>query len=283
MNRAESLATTVRIGDLEITSVWDGTLEASLASILHLAPDEVARLVAAERASSAVDPLILPVRAFLVRGPGYLALVDTGSGSTKGPTMGYLPESLAALCVTPSAITHVLMTHVHMDHIGGLIDDAGRPAFPDAQLLLHAEEARYFLDTPDESVDARSRRHLQFQRRAVAAYGGRVRRVVDGEGLFGLAARLAPGHTPGHTCWEATSRGAKAVLLGDVIHLGAVQLARPASAMIYDVDAQRAADTRGEVLGRVAREGSVVAGAHLPASGIGRIVAAGEGYRFLPV
>lgn len=276
-------AATISIGDIEITSVWDGTLEASLASILRLDPEEAARLVAAEHAASGVDPLILPVRAFLVRGPGYLVLVDTGSGNTKGPTMGHLPSSLTALGVAPADITHVLMTHLHMDHIGGLIDDEGRPAFARAELLLHAEEARYFLDTPDAAIDARSRRHLPFQRRAIAACGDRVRSLVDGEGLPGLVARLAPGHTPGHTCWEVASRGARAVLLGDIIHLGAVQLGRPSSAMIYDVDAERAASTRVEVLERVAREGTIVAGAHLPASGLGRIEVAGAGYRFVPV
>jgi glyoxylase-like metal-dependent hydrolase (beta-lactamase superfamily II) len=277
-----SRTSTLAIGDLEITSVWDGTLEASLSSILRLDPDEAARLVAAEQAASGTNPLILPVRAFLVRGPGYLALVDTGSGDTKGPTMGHLPASLAALGVVPSAITHVLMTHVHMDHIGGLIDASGQAAFPRAALLLHAEEARYFLDTPDEAVDVRSRRHLPFQRRAIAACGDRVRRVVDGEGLPGLVARLAPGHTPGHTCWEAEAGDEKAAIFGDAIHLGAVQLARPDSAMIYDVDAERAARTRSDMLGRLAREGTMVAGAHLPASGLGRIEPADQGYRFVP-
>lgn len=274
---------TLALGDIDIASVWDGTLEASLTSILRLDPEEAARLVAAEQAASGADPLKLPVYAFLVRGPGYLALVDTGSGDTKGPTMGHLPASLAALGVVPSAITHVLMTHVHMDHIGGLIDAAGRPAFPQALLLLHTEEARYFLDTPDEALDARSQRHLSFQRRAISAYGDRLRRVVDGEGLPGLVARMAPGHTPGHTSWEAASGGEKLVMFGDVIHLAAVQLPRPASAMIYDVDAERACSTRTQMLARIAREGTMVAGAHLPASGLGRIEVAGEGYRFVPV
>lgn len=275
-------AATIAVGDIVITTVWDGTLKASLESILRLDPAEAAGLVAAEHDATGVDPLVLPVRAFLIRAGGRVILADTGSGTSKGPTMGHIPRSLAALGVSPGDIDCVLATHLHMDHIGGLIDDAGRPAFPNAELVMHEEEARYFLDTPEERIDARSRRNLDFQRRAVAAYSDRVRRVSDGEWLPGIAARLTPGHTPGHTCWEISSQGMKAVVFGDIVHLGAVQLARPSSAMIYDVDAGRAAQTRAGLLARIAGEGSFVAGAHLPAGGLGRIVAAGEGYRFVP-
>ncbi len=276
MDRAASIT----IGDIEITSVWDGTLKASLDSILRLDPKEAARLVAAEHEETGVDPLVLPVRAFLIRTGSRLALVDTGSGNTKGPTMGHLPRSFAALGVAAGDIGCVLMTHLHMDHIGGLIDESGRPSFPNAELVLHCEEASYFLDTAEDKLDARSRRNLDFQRLAVAAYGDRVRRVADGEGLPGVVARLAPGHTPGHTCWEVTSQGKTAAVFGDVVHLGAVQLARPSSAMIYDVDASRAAQTRSDLLARIAHDDILVAGAHLPAGGLGRIVKAGEGYRF---
>ncbi len=277
MDRAASIT----IGDIEIISVWDGTLKASLESVLRLDPEEAARLVAAEHEETGVDPLVLPVRAFLIRAGGRLALIDTGSGTTKGPTMGQLPRSLAALGVAAGDIDWVLMTHLHMDHIGGLIDESGRPAFPNAELVLHREEASYFLDTAEDKLDARSRRNLEFQRQAVAAYGDRLRRVADGEGLAGIAARLAPGHTPGHTSWEVTAGGKTTAIFGDVVHLGAVQLARPSSAMIYDVDAGRAAQTRSALLERIARDDMLVAGAHLPAGGLGRIVVAGEGYRFI--
>lgn len=278
MERANAVA----IGDIEITSVWDGTLVASLESVLRLDPSDAARLVAEEARVSGADPLILPVWAFLIRTGGKLALVDTGSGTTKGATMGHLPASLASLGVAAAAIDVVLMTHLHMDHIGGLIDGHGQPAFPNAEVVLHRDEARYFLDTPDADIDARSRRHLSFQRTAIAAYGNRVRRVCDGEGMVGVTAKLAAGHTPGHTTWQIASRGNSAVVLGDVIHLGAVQLARPASAMIYDVDPDRAATTRTALLAELASSRALVAGAHLPGGGRGRIEAADEGYRFVP-
>jgi glyoxylase-like metal-dependent hydrolase (beta-lactamase superfamily II) len=83
--------------------------------------------------------------------------------------------------------------------------------------------------------------------------------------------------------WILSSEGQTAVVLGDVIHLGAVQLPLPATPMIYDVDPVLAGETRRTMLALAAREGVVVAGAHLPGPGIGRIVADGGGYRFVPV
>lgn len=275
-------AQTIAVGDIEITSVWDGTLDAHLEGIRRLDPAEARRLVEKAKAATGVDPLVLPVRAYLIRTGGRLVLVDTGSGNTKGPRMGHLPASLGKLGVAPGDVAAVLFTHLHMDHIGGVIDDAGRPAFPNAELVLHAREAEFFLDTPPEQLDERSVRNVPFQRKAMAAYAGRVRRVEDGGGLPGIAARLAPGHTPGHTVWEVASGGAAAIVLGDVVHLGAVQLPLPLTPMIYDVDPDRAGRTRVELLGEIAARGVTVLGAHLPGRGIGRISRAGDGYAFEP-
>ena len=273
---------TVTLGNLTITPLWDGTLDAGIDGIRGLDPGVARQLIAVERAITGVDPLVMPVRAFLVKSGSTLTLVDTGSGTTKGPRTGHLPASLAALGVQPGDIGAIVMTHVHLDHSGGLADSAGRALFPNARLVMHETEAAYFLDTPTADLDARSQRHVELQRTLVAPYRDRLTRVRDGEGINGLAALLAPGHTPGHTVWLATSGGLTLMVLGDVVHLGAVQLPRPDTAMIYDVDPRLAAATRHAILARAARDQLLVAGAHLPAPGLGTIVRAGGGYRFEP-
>ena len=278
----------MRLGEIEITPVWDGTLDADIASIRGLALDDARRLLDEAAQATGVDPLVLPVRAFLVRTPGALMLVDTGSGTTKGPRMGHLPASLAALGVEPGDISAVVMTHLHLDHAGGLVDGADKAAFSAARLVMHEAEAAYFLDSPTSELDARSQRHAELQRALVAPYRDRVDRVPDGGGVGGLSAWLAPGHTPGHTTWIASSwiassGGRKLLVLGDVVHLAAVQLPRPQTAMIYDVDPDLASKTRRAVLERAVDEDMLVAGAHLPARGIGTFARDGQGYRFQPV
>jgi len=278
MERAHRIA----VGEIEIISVWDGTLHANLDTIRQLDPSEARKRIEEARRSTGVDPLTLPVLAFLVRTSEHIALIDTGSGNTKGPSMGHLGTSLRTIGVEPEEIDSVLLTHLHMDHIGGLVDDARRAAFPKAQLVIHEAEGAYFLDTPDSGLDARSLRNIDFVRAAVAAYGGRVRRVRDGEGLAGVTAHLAAGHTPGHTAWRVSSSSKTAVVLGDVVHLAAIQLPLPLTPMIYDIDPQRAGETRIALLNEIADRRLLVAGAHLPFPGLGHIVRQGDGFAFEP-
>ena len=274
---------TASIGDYTITPVWDGTIDANIDGIRGLDPGSVRELIAAETARTGRDPVTMPVRAFLVSRGGRHTLVDAGTGHFKGPLTGLLPASLAELGVRPEQIATILMTHIHMDHAGGLTDIAGKPVFPNAEIVLQEAEAAYFLDTPIDQLDARSQRNVADQRRILGAYGARVRRVAEGTDVDGLVAMLTPGHTPGHTGWLVSSGGKQALVLGDVVHLGAVQLPRPETMMIYDVDGQRAVATRQRVLAWAARDRLLVAGAHLSAPGLGYIVTSGAGYAFEPV
>ena len=100
--------------------------------------------------------------------------------------------------------------------------------FPKAEVIVHELEAAFWLDRAPQPGDSeRSRNTAEAQRRVMAPYRDRIRRIKDGEVLPGITAMLRPGHTPGHTNWLIQSGGERLLLWGDIVHLAAVQVPRP--------------------------------------------------------
>jgi glyoxylase-like metal-dependent hydrolase (beta-lactamase superfamily II) len=267
------------IGAIEVTPLWDGPLPSSLEKI----PDAGHRAEAqALLAKAGPDALTMNVYGFLLRLGDRLALIDTGAGRLMSPDLGKLSAALKAQGVEPGRIETIFMTHVHRDHFGGLVDGEGKAAFANAELVLHEKEAGFWLDTKFADLPARAQRSCDAARQALAPYRGRLRRVKDNEGLAGVSAHLAPGHTPGHSCWLVQSGGQAMLAWGDLIHLAQIHLPAPHIAMEYDLDPVMAKQSRLRVLDWVARDGIAVAGAHLPAPGIGTIVRNGVAYAYEP-
>jgi glyoxylase-like metal-dependent hydrolase (beta-lactamase superfamily II) len=272
-------AVTRTVGEFAVTALSDGVLYSNHDVILGIDRAESAKLTKVPYG----QPLPLDVNSFLVRHRGRSILSDAGSGHTMGTTLGYLPNSLRAVGVAPEAIDIVMLTHLHPDHSLGLVDEAGRATFPKAQLIVHELEAAFWLDrelTPDDSE--RVTRNTKAQRTVTAPYRGRIRRVKDGEILPGISAMLCPGHTPGHTNWLIQSGRERLLIWGDIVHLAAVQMARPDATLVFDVDPQVARITRERVLDWVAAERLCVAGAHLAYPGFGHVTRAGQGYKYSP-
>jgi glyoxylase-like metal-dependent hydrolase (beta-lactamase superfamily II) len=164
-----------------------------------------------------------------------------------------------------------------------VVDPAGRAVFANAELIVHEREAAFWLDRVERPDDSeRIQRNTKAQRTVTAPYRDRMRRVADGEIMPGVTARLAPGHTPGHTNWLVRSGADRLLIWGDVVHLASVQMARPDATLVFDVDPQTARATRERVLGFAASEQLVVAGAHLPFPGFGRVTPAGTGFSYRP-
>jgi glyoxylase-like metal-dependent hydrolase (beta-lactamase superfamily II) len=267
------------IGDFTVTAVSDGVLYSNHDVVLGLDRAECERLTGIPNG----QPLPLDVNCFLIRHRDRLMLSDAGSGHTMGPTLGKLPDNLRALGVDPAAVDTILLTHLHPDHSLGLVDQAGCAVFPNAELVVHEREAAFWLDRAERPDDSeRVQRNTKAQRTVTAPYRDRIRRVADGEVMPGVTAMLAPGHTPGHTNWLIRSGPARLLIWGDIVHLAAVQMARPDCTLVFDVDPQTARGTRQRVLGLVAAEQLVVAGAHLPYPGFGRVAPAGAGFGYRP-
>ncbi|MFM1816961.1 MAG: hypothetical protein RLZ98_3656 [Pseudomonadota bacterium] len=266
------------VADTEVISLYDGHFKSSRDRIT----DPEGATVDALLAAAPNDPFTLSNNVFLLRRQGINTLVDTGAGNTMGDTMGKLPEALALAGLRTNDIHHILLTHLHKDHFGGLVDAAGGAVFSNAELVIHEDEAAFWLDRPADAFSPRARRFVEITNEAVAPYRSRLRLVSDGEVLPGISARLAPGHTPGHTAWILSAPRRQAVFWGDLVHVGALHLPRPQTVMVYDLDPAEAAETRKRFLAWAAEDGVLVASSHLDAPGLGTLAIAGAGYAFTP-
>lgn len=272
------MSTTTRIGQLEIACFSDGEARTSVDFAIGLSRAEAEGLVGPTQDGW----IFIPVNNFLFRRDEALIMIDAGTGQGNQPTLGHLPENLRKGGVDPASVTHVLLTHLHSDHANGLIDAAGQAVYPNAQILLHEVEHAFWTNAAPSGESAKLTASRERNQRNLVPYADRIRIVADGETWRGCTPILSAGHTSGHTCWQIDTGGEMLIAWGDTVHFAAIQVPRPDIAVTYDMDGEQARQARRALLERVSRSPIMVAGSHLPAPGIGRIIATSEGYRFRP-
>lgn len=269
------------MGSTQIDTLSDGTLTLPGDFILGGMPqDEMKAIVA--KYGLPTDALTPPCNVTLLRDGTNTVLFDVGAGSDFQPSAGKLLEAFDALGLTPDAITHVLFTHAHPDHLWGLLDEFDEPLFPNAEHMIGAAEFAYWTDPATVSTigEARTTFAVGAERR-LSTIADSLRLVEDGaEVLPGITARLTPGHTPGHLCWTVAKGADSAVVVGDALGNHHVAFERPDWASGSDQDGALAAASRVALLDQLATDGMALIGYHLPGGGIGRAVRDGATYRF---
>lgn len=275
------------LGDFEFTALCDGYVPIAPSVLKDASPEGIAALLNASF-QDPTRPVPTSVNAFLVNTGTNLVLVDAGAGSTVfGDKAGHLGQAIAASGYRPEDVDTVLVTHMHSDHVFGLTDAAGKPVLPGATVWVSEAEAGYWLsDEQAAKVPEAKRVSFVKARQAVAPYqaAGRFKVFSPSHPLLpGVEARPLPGHTPGHCGYLFHSQGQKLLAWGDVVHFHAAQFAKPSITIDFDVDTKAAAATRAKLFAEVAREGLLVAGAHLPFPGLGRVAVHGKRYAFVPV
>ncbi len=216
------------------------------------------------------------VNAFLIRTREKNILVDAGFGR-------HLFENLQTLGISPEEIDVVLLTHMHGDHIGGMLRD-GKASFPNAEVYLTKNEHDYWL-----SNEAKNPLNA---RKVIEAYKDKLHLILPKEfgqkpadGMpAGFEAIAAYGHTPGHTAYLIESNKEKMLIWGDLTHAIAIQMPYPQVAVTYDVDPEQATNSRKKILEHVSKNNIPIAGMHISFPGMGKIVkeANNKGYSFIP-
>jgi glyoxylase-like metal-dependent hydrolase (beta-lactamase superfamily II) len=268
----------MRVGDVEVQGLSDGLLKTSLDFVIGVDRAQAETLVGGTENGS----LYIPVNNFLIRRGGKTILIDAGAGNTMQPTLGKLPENLRAAGVESAAVTHIVLTHLHPDHANGLVDDSGNPHYPNAEIVIHETEAEFWLRADVANDEDRVKGNRARTRINLRPYLDRIRRVRDGEEFSGFTPVLAPGHTPGHTCWLLAAAGGGFMAFGDVVHFSAIQISHPDSAVTYDLDKDLAVKSRRRILDMAASERLAIAGAHVNAPGFGYVVRKGASFAFEP-
>ena len=271
------------LGKFEITALNDGSVSLPVDKLLTNAkPATIESLLARSYLKAPVET---SVNAYLVNTGAKLILIDTGAAGLFGPTLGKLLGNLKASGYQPEQVDEIYITHMHPDHVGGLM--AGdKLVFPNAVVRADTREGGFWLSQANmDKAPADGKGFFQGAMASLNAYvaAGKLK-PFDGETELvpGIKAIPARGHTPGHTIYALESEGNKMVVWGDLMHVAAVQFAMPTVTIEFDTDPKSAMPQRQKNFADAAKKGYYVAVAHVAFPGIGQLRADGKGYAWVP-
>lgn len=274
----------MQLGEFEVIALSDGTLQIPTTSLLtNTKPGEVEKLLSDAAQTTDVDESI---NAYLVKADGRLILIDAGTGLLFGPTLNKLEASLTAAGISAVQVTDILVTHIHTDHTGGLMDGT-RTVFPNATVHMDRRELAYWLSAVNrEQASAANKKYFEESVTKVKPYvdAGKVQAFDGTTQLFpGIRSIASPGHTPGHSFYEIQSKGEKLLFWGDLVHVADIQMPDPAVTIVFDVHPEQAALTRKRTFSDAAIGRYWIAGAHMTFPGIGHLRTDSQGYRWVPI
>lgn len=276
----------LKVGEIDVMVVSDGVLLLPGAMLAHNADPAV-------RAAWLKDMFLPPdafdwaLNAVVVRSGGRTILIDAGMGMEAPdlPRSGQLVHRLEAAGIDLASVTDVVLTHMHMDHVGGLLTNGVKDRLrPDLRIHVAAAEVKFW-ESPDFSrvsmppgfPDALSATAKRF----VKEYGSRLRQFdEEHEVAPGVVVRRTGGHTPGHSVVRLASRGERLTFAGDLVF--AVGFEHPDWHNGFEHDPEEAARVRVSLLRELAANSELLVATHMPFPSVGHVALAGSVFRFVP-
>lgn len=273
-----------RLGGFTVTTISDGFRIMPVQGLVRNAPLEVVQAVLAESFLSPTDYRNIYAVTIVDTGRN-LVVFDTGNGpQAPGAALGRLLATMPAAGLDPARVTTVVISHFHGDHINGLILADGGAAFPNAEVVVPANEWAWFTEPGNLTRSPEGQRgNFANTTRRFAPYAGKIRQLADGqEAVPGIRMHAAEGHSPGHSIWHIADGGAELIYLADTTHRPELIARRPDFITGFDFDGPAGAVTRRRVLDRVAADRVRVTGFHFPFPATGFIAREGQGFRYVP-
>jgi glyoxylase-like metal-dependent hydrolase (beta-lactamase superfamily II) len=278
----------VKIGEIDVLVVSDGVLPLPTVMLGHNADP-------ADRAAWMKDMFLPPdafdwaLNAVMVRSGDQKILIDAGLGSDPDlhlPRAGQLIKRLEAAGIDLSTVTDLVLTHMHMDHVGGLLVDGVKQRLrKDLRIHVAAAEVKFweapdftYTNMPQGFPDALRAAAKRF----VEEYGSQIRTFDEQHEIApGVVARRTGGHTPGHSVVRIASGGEALTFAGDAVF--AVGFDEPEWHNGFEHDPEEAARVRIRLLRELAESGEMLVATHLPFPSVGRVAIDGEAFRWVPV
>ena len=273
------------VGGLETFIISDGVAvrpDATQGLVVNATPEQVRGVMTAAGMQGTALPN--PFNITVVRTSAGLVALDAGRGALGGAQAGGLVANIRALGLDPAQVVIVAHTHFHGDHIGGLVDGAGQPVFPNARIMVPEREWAFWTDAGEESRATEARRPgFANARNRFAPYQAKVERFAPGAAVApGITAMATNGHSPGHTSFLIADGNQQVIVIGDAVTTPLFFLAHPEWFPVFDMDPPMAVETRRRLLDMAANDRIPVIGYHFDLPATGRVERAGSGYRLVP-
>jgi glyoxylase-like metal-dependent hydrolase (beta-lactamase superfamily II) len=279
-----------KVGDIEATVVSDGAVTFPLPDgfVLNAKKGEINATL--EKQFLPRDKMTVDFAPLVINTAGKLVVIDTGNGpgayaSSKG-AMGQFATNLVAAGINPKDVDMVVISHFHGDHVDGLLDANGQPAFPNAEVLVPAVEWKFWMDDGEMSRAPAGRMQGLFKDNRRVFDEGLKKKVTPYEWgkeiVHGLMPIETAGHTPGHTSYVLSSGSDKVYIQSDVTNAPSLFVTNPGWHVNFDQDGAMAEKTRRKVLDMVVAEKLKIQGFHYPFPSLGHIEKDGAHYRLVP-
>lgn len=275
----------LRIGDIDVLVISDG--------VLPIPFEVMSTNVQPAMRTAWLNNLFLPdkfdwaVNVVVVRSGDRTILVDSGLGNQFDgfPRAGQLVRRLEDAGIGLGSITDVVLTHLHMDHIGGLLVDGVRERLgPDVRIHVAAAEANFWMapdfsrtDMPSPIPDVLRTTAQRF----LSEYRSQLHTFEEQyEVAPGVMVNRTGGHTPGHSVVRLSSGGERLTFAGDAIF--PVSFDHPEWHNGFEHDPEEATRVRIKLFRELAKNGELLVATHLSFPSIGRVAVDGDAFRFVP-